>query len=93
MIPANETKLAEFEEFLTNQGYSPRTIYSYKNTVEHLFQHTAKAWQHTNQKDTESFKTAYRKAKFNPNYVKQTQKVTGLSRQVSALRSFFEDFL
>jgi len=92
-ISANNTqKLGEFEQFLRNHGYAEKTIEAYLGTMKHLLCFAEKDWSKVSDKDTESFKTAYRKGRFNPSHSGVDQKVTGMSRQVSAMNCFFESF-
>lgn len=87
----NIEKLAGFEQYLTNQGYSEQTIQSYLNTLEHLFEFVQVDWNKVKQKHTEAFKTAYKKGKFARDG-RTNLKTTGMRRQISAMRTFFIDF-
>jgi len=95
----NEEVITKYKQFLTNTGQSKNTIKNYTSTINQLLQHTKKPYDQINKDDIENWKTAYLQGKFTnkTNEKKRAQttglSMRGLSRQVSALRNFYEQYL
>lgn len=94
----NWNKLKKFKAYLKNGGYSQRTIYNYENTLCHLFEFVGKEWYRITSNDIEAFKTAFREGSFCKDVErkvlaqKEGLRISSMSRQISALNSFFRDF-